>query len=98
MASIFHEKGRGFPALLDLSLQKLTDMSRLMLNQSRVFMRQAPSFARRAMFSTGLQRLQEQQPGKNVTHFGFRNVAEEEKESLGKDYTIEYSYIYFIRD
>jgi 2-methoxy-6-polyprenyl-1,4-benzoquinol methylase len=58
-----------------------------MLNQSRMFMRQAPSFTRSAMFSTGLQRLQEQKTGKNITHFGFRDVAEEEKESLGNIYT-----------
>lgn len=61
-------------------------MSRLMLNQSRMFMRQSPTFARRALFSTGLQRFQQQQQNQqNTTHFGFRDVAEEEKESLGKD-------------
>ncbi|GAN08311.1 conserved hypothetical protein [Mucor ambiguus] len=39
--------------------------------------------ARRAMFSTGIRCLQQQQPNRqNTTHFGFRNVAEEEKESL----------------
>lgn len=67
-------------------------MSRLMLNQSRMFMRQSPALSRRALFSTGLQRLQQQQTQRNTTHFGFRDVAEEEKESLGKrmvwnDYT-----------
>jgi hypothetical protein len=58
-----------------------------MLNQSRMFMRQSPAFSRRAMFSTGLQRLQQQQQQnhQNTTHFGFRDVAEEEKESLGKN-------------
>lgn len=63
-------------------------MSRLMLNQSRMFMRQSPGFSRRATFSTGLQRLQQQQQQQNhqnTTHFGFRDVAEEEKESLGKN-------------
>jgi hypothetical protein len=79
-------KGEGFPALWIIFFSNYSDMSRLMLNQSRMFMRQAPSLTRRAMFSTGLQRLQEQQTGKNITHFGFRDVAEEEKESLGRIY------------
>lgn len=64
-------------------------MSRIALNQSRMFMRKSftctPSFVNRACFSTGLNRFQQQTQGeKNITHFGFRNVAEEEKESLGK--------------
>lgn len=64
-------------------------MSRIALNQSRMFMRKSfnstPSFVNRACFFTGLARFQQQQQGdKNITHFGFRNVAEEEKESLGK--------------
>lgn len=70
-----------FPAIFFI-----IDMSRLMLNQGRMFMRQTPSLARRCLFSTGIQRLQQQQQQqqKNVTHFGFRDVAEEDKESLGK--------------
>lgn len=66
-------------------------MSRIAFNQSRIFMRKSfaatPSFTNRAFLSTGLQRLQQQQQqqaGKNTTHFGFRDVAEEDKESLGK--------------
>lgn len=67
-------------------------MSRIALNQSRMFMRKSftctPSFVNRACFSTGLNRFQQQQQqtqgDKNITHFGFRDVAEEEKESLGK--------------
>lgn len=62
-------------------------MSRLMLNRGRMFMRQAPSLTRRCLFTTGAQRLQQEQQ-KNVTHFGFRNVNEEDKESLGKSYPI----------
>lgn len=65
-------------------------MSRVALNQSRIFMRKSfistPSFTNRALFSTGLQRFQQQETGKNTTHFGFRDVAEEDKESLGKLY------------
>lgn len=43
----------------------------------------------RALFSTAARRLQQEQVPKQptepkVTHFGFRNVPEEEKESLGK--------------
>lgn len=44
------------------------------------------SFTNRALFSTGFARFQQQQKQqgeKNVTHFGFRDVAEEDKESLG---------------
>lgn len=67
-------------------------MSRIAFNQSRMFMRNTfaatPSFTHRALFSTGLQRFQQQQQqqgaNKNTTHFGFRDVAEEEKESLGR--------------
>ena len=65
-------------------------MSRLLLNQSRMFMRKTtPSFTHRALFSTGFTQFQQkvQQPGeKNITHFGFRDVAEEEKESLGTNW------------
>lgn len=63
-------------------------MSRIAFNQSRMFMRKSfaatPSFTNRAFLSTGLQRLQQQQASKNTTHFGFRDVAEEDKESLGE--------------
>lgn len=59
-------------------------MSRFMLNQSRLLMRPSPLMARRALFSTGPRCLEQQQQQQNTTHFGFRNVAEEEKESLGK--------------
>lgn len=45
--------------------------------------------ARRAMFSTGIKCLQQQPNQQNTTHFGFRNVAEEEKESLGKAQSID---------
>lgn len=65
-------------------------MSRIAFNQSRMFMRKSftctPSFTNRALFSTGFARFQQQQKQqgeKNVTHFGFRDVAEEDKESLG---------------
>ncbi|KAL9536768.1 hypothetical protein MBANPS3_012382 [Mucor bainieri] len=61
-------------------------MSRFMLNHSRHLMRSSPLMPRRAMFSTGVkcfQQQQQQQPNQqNTTHFGFRDVAEEEKESL----------------
>lgn len=56
-------------------------MSRFLLNHSRLLMRPSPLMARRALFSTGATCLEKQQ---NTTHFGFRDVAEEEKESLGK--------------
>lgn len=63
-------------------------MSRIAFNTSRMFMRKSvtPTFTNRALFATGIQRLQQQQQNsnKNITHFGFRDVAEEEKESLGK--------------
>jgi hypothetical protein len=69
-------------------------MSRVVFNQSRMFMRKPftnipSSFTNRALFSTGIQRFQQQQQksaqnNKNITHFGFRDVAEEDKESLGK--------------
>ncbi|KAI7902158.1 UbiE/COQ5 methyltransferase [Cokeromyces recurvatus] len=57
-------------------------MSRLMLKQSRLFMRSMPSVARRTFFSAGIQRLEQPQSSSKTTHFGFRDVAEEEKESL----------------
>lgn len=40
------------------------------------------STTKRAFFSTISKRLQ-QQPDSKLTHFGFRNVPEEQKESLG---------------
>lgn len=43
------------------------------------------STTKRAFFSTVSKRLQQQQqqPDPKLTHFGFRNVPEEQKESLG---------------
>ncbi|KAI9481338.1 MAG: UbiE/COQ5 methyltransferase [Benjaminiella poitrasii] len=57
-------------------------MSRLMLKQSRLFMRHVPSVARRSFFTAGIQRIQQENATGKTTHFGFRDVAEEEKENL----------------
>lgn len=71
-------------------------MSRYMMNQSRMLMRQSPLMTRRALFSTGFRSLQQQQQQpnqQNTTHFGFRDVAEEEKESLGKEAFVQRHYM-----
>jgi hypothetical protein len=65
-------------------------MSRLVFQQARTLMRKNATSAltRRALFSTSIRSFQQQQQqaeqDKKVTHFGFRDVAEEDKESLGK--------------
>lgn len=75
-----------------LDLFALHTMSRALLNTCRYVTRQYRS-PLNACLSTSAQRLhqspaqqqqqQQQQTGK-TTHFGFRDVAEEEKESLGR--------------
>lgn len=60
-------------------------MSRLVFNtSSRLLTRRtiAQTNTKRALFSTTISRLNQQK--NKTTHFGFRDVAEEEKESLGK--------------
>lgn len=62
-------------------------MSRVAFNQSRMFMRKSfmpTPFRTLSTCTTRFQQQQQQQTGKNTTHFGFRDVAEEDKESLGK--------------
>lgn len=61
------------------------NMSRLVFNTSnRLLTRRtiAQTNNKRALFSTTIFRLNQQK--NKTTHFGFRDVAEEEKESLGK--------------
>lgn len=61
-----------------------THMSRFILSSSsRLFTKRASPTIKKALFSTTFSKLN-QQNDKKITHFGFRDVAEEEKESLGK--------------
>lgn len=84
-------KGEGtpYPALF---IYFVTNMSRVAFNQTRMFMRKSfvstPTFRAFSAGPTRFQQQQQQQQSKNTTHFGFRDVAEEEKESLGKQLVI----------